>query len=148
MVVGYVELFNKYFIYPLYKNITKLFLLGNNKKKNKEEYCKKQQEIEHRQQEIEHKQQEIEHKEVCHEKPCNTPINYSDNESKFVEDYGEYVKINGVTPDYILTKVLYTTPQENYTCYIPPIPFLGKYSSLYYKPDEITDDLLGCFVDW
>jgi hypothetical protein len=134
MGVGYFEFFNKYIIHPLYKNITKLFLLQNSRKKDREEYC--------------NKQEEIEHKETQFEKICNSPMIYSDNKCKTAEDYGEYVKIIGVTPCYILTGILCTTPQENYTCYIPPIPFLGKYSSLYYKPDEITDDLLGCFVDW
>jgi hypothetical protein len=79
----------------------------------------------------------------------HSPIIYSDdNDCKSVEDYGEFVKIIAKSPDYVLTSVLYTTPRENYTCYTPPKPFLGKYSSLYYEPDEITDDLLGCFVDW
>jgi hypothetical protein len=81
-------------------------------------------------------------------KGITKPIIYSDNGCKSVEDYGEYVKIIGKTPDYTLTGVLYTGPQENYSCYNPPAPFLGKYSSLYYEPDEITEDLLGCFVDW
>jgi hypothetical protein len=76
------------------------------------------------------------------------PIIYSDNDCKSVEDYGEYVKIIGKMTDYTLTGVLYTGQQENYSCYIPPASFLGKYSSLYYEPDEITEDLLGCFVDW
>jgi hypothetical protein len=75
-------------------------------------------------------------------------IIYSDNECKSVEDYGEYVRIIGKMPGYTLTGVLYIEPRENYSCYIPPVPFLGKYSSLYYEPDEITEDLLGCFVDW
>jgi hypothetical protein len=76
-------------------------------------------------------------------KRSNKPIIYSDGECKSAEDYGEYVKIIGKMPDYALTSVLYIEPQENYSCYIPPTPFLGKYSSLYYEPDEITDDFLA-----
>jgi hypothetical protein len=108
--------------------------MENNKNKYKED-CKKEQ--------------ETKHTEEHSEKVCNNPIIYSDdNDCKSVEDYGEFIKINAKSPDYVLTSVLYTTPQESYTCYTPPKPFLGKYSSLYYQPDEITDDLLGCFVDW
>jgi hypothetical protein len=80
-------------------------------------------------------------------KGTNKPIIYSDGECKSAEDYRKYVKIIGKMLDYALTSVLYIEPQENYSCYIPPTPFPGKYSS-YYEPDEITEDLLGCFVDW
>jgi hypothetical protein len=51
-------------------------------------------------------------------------------------------------PNYTLTSILYTGQQGKYFCHTPPTPFLGKYSSLYYEPDEITEDLLGCFIHW
>ena len=124
-----IDFFNKYIIYPFYKNISKFIFVENNKNKYKDS-CEK------------------EHKEESSEKICNSVIIYSDSESKSVEDYGEFVKIIGKTPDYTLTSILYAKPRENYTRYVPQIPFLGKYSSLYYKPDETTEDLLGCFVDW
>ena len=129
------DFFNKNITTPLYKNNSKFSTWEDNKNKYKEE--------------VYNKDQKTKHKEEYSEKDYNRPIIYSDDyDCKSVEDYGEFVRIIVKTPDYTITKILYTTPQEDYTRYIPPTPFLGKYSSLYYEPDEITDDLLGCFVGW
>jgi hypothetical protein len=75
------------------------------------------------------------------------PEIYSED-CKRVEDYGEFVKIIGNLPDYVLESVLYTRPKDGCITYVPPVPFLGKYSKLYYELDEVTENLLACFVDW
>jgi hypothetical protein len=75
------------------------------------------------------------------------PDIYSED-CKRVEDYGEFVKIIGNMPEYVLESVLYTKPKDGCICYVPSIPFLGKYKNLYYKLDEVTEQLLPCFVDW
>jgi hypothetical protein len=83
---------------------------------------------------------------------CNTnetiePEIYSED-CRRVEDYGEFVKVIGNLPDYVLEGVLYTKPKEGCITYVPPVPFLGKYKQLYYELDEVTENLLACFVDW
>jgi hypothetical protein len=65
-----------------------------------------------------------------------------------VEDYGDYIRlIGGGYP--VLIYSLFTTPKINLDCCYKPLePFLGKYNALYYKQDEILEELLTCFVGW
>jgi hypothetical protein len=90
--------------------------------------------------------------ERCQEKYNNESVDIKPTvyteDSKTAEDYGEFVKLIGILPTYTMESVFYTKPEEDCVCYIPPVPFLGKYPQLYYKQDDIAEDLLGCFVDW
>jgi hypothetical protein len=86
------------------------------------------------------------------------PIVHNDEDVKIVEDWGTYVVLKTAT-DHPLSRLLFTSLEMG--CYVmgehAPFDsftspnkkgFLDKYRTLYYEPDNITKDLLGCFFDW